>query len=97
MDGHTTVKVLLGGAHLDGDAKPLQHLVCSHAKQVQTHNLRGGDGGRGRRERGGEGRGGEGRGGEGRGGEGRGGEGSVSLTTIYRDLLPPTVFAAMVT
>ena len=98
VDGHTTVKVLLGGAHLDGNAKALQHLVRTHAKQVQTHNLRGGD----REGRGGEGRGGEGRGRERRGGEGRGGgresrRGSVSLTIIYRQLLPPAVFAAMVT
>ena len=82
VDGHTTVKVLLGGAHLDGNAKALQHLVRTHAKQVQTYNLRGGDR--------------EGRGG-GRGGWRESRRGSVSLTIIYRQLLPPAVFAAMAT
>ena len=27
MDGNATIEILLGGAHLNGDAEPLQHLV----------------------------------------------------------------------
>ena len=38
MDGDDGVKVGLGGAHLDGDAKALQNLVDGEADHVQAHH-----------------------------------------------------------
>mmetsp|Transcript_12599 Transcript_12599/g.30637 ORF Transcript_12599/g.30637 Transcript_12599/m.30637 type:complete len:305 (-) Transcript_12599:112-1026(-) len=36
---YAMVKVALGGSHLDGDGKPLEHLICTNAHDVETHNL----------------------------------------------------------
>eukprot|EP00962_Isochrysis_galbana_P036520 scaffold12646_cov115-Isochrysis_galbana.AAC.1 len=38
MDGHRVVKVGLGGAHLEGDAEALQHLICGDADDVQPNH-----------------------------------------------------------
>ena len=39
MDGHTVVTVCLGGSHLDSHPKSLQHLVRTHANDMQPHHL----------------------------------------------------------
>ncbi len=39
MNGHAAVKVGLGGAHLDGHAKALQHLAAAETHDVQADHL----------------------------------------------------------
>lgn len=45
MNGNAVVKVLLGGAHPDGDAKALEHLAAANAHDVQADDLLLGAGG----------------------------------------------------
>ena len=39
MNGHTVVKVSLGGPHLDGHPEALEHLVTAPAHHVEPHHL----------------------------------------------------------
>lgn len=39
MDGDSVIKVLLGRTHLDGNSKPLHHLIRAHADNVNAHYL----------------------------------------------------------
>lgn len=39
VNGHAVIKVFLGCAHLDSNAKALQNLAASNAHDVQTNNL----------------------------------------------------------
>ena len=41
MYRHGFVEICLGGAHLDGNAEPLEHLVAPHTLHMQTNNLEG--------------------------------------------------------
>ena len=50
MDGYAVVKISLGGSHLDGHTKSLQHLIGFYPYDVQSHNL----GSRGERKQEGE-------------------------------------------
>ena len=38
--GNAVVEIGLGGAHLHGNAEPLQHLVAAHALHVKADDLR---------------------------------------------------------
>lgn len=41
MDGNSIVKVLFGGAHLDGDSKTLKHFIGTDSDEVEAYNLLG--------------------------------------------------------
>ena len=40
MNCHCIIKILLRCPHFDGHGKPLQHLVTTYSKNVQSNNLR---------------------------------------------------------